>query len=157
MSSVTTYSFPYSRIIRSSAPPLLRFKNAPLLTVGICNKNQMVKVLSYIDTGSQWCLYSNEFASALGIKDYRNTAEHFPIGGIGGSNENHAYFHDLDLLFFKDQRNPKRKNAIEIKTKIGFLEKQFSFGGILGVYGFLDRFCFVGNIPKNYFELIEVI
>ncbi|MBI3314762.1 MAG: hypothetical protein HYZ86_02300 [Candidatus Omnitrophica bacterium] len=135
---------------------MLQFKNEPLLTVGLLNRpDQMVKVLSYIDTGSQWCLFHNQYAAQLGIPDYKNTRESFPLSGVGGANANMAYFHDLKLLVFKDNKNFKAKNAIEIPTKIGFVDKHFGFGGILGVYGFLDRFCFIGNIPEHYFELKE--
>ena len=116
----------------------------------------MVKVFSYIDTGSQWCLFHNQYADQLGIKDYKNTKDFFSLSGIGGADANMAYFHDLTLLIFKDHKVLKAKNAVEIPTKIGFVDKHFGFGGILGVYGFLDRFCFIGNIPEHYFELKEV-
>lgn len=121
---MTTYRYPYSRISRPSAQPLLQFKNQPLLNAGLANNSgQFIKIITYIDTGSQWCLFSNQYASQSGIKDYRKL---------------------------------KRKNAIEIQTKIGFVEKDFGFGGILGVYGFLDRFTFIGNIPESYFELKQM-
>ena len=151
---MTTCRFPYSRISRSTDNPLLQFKNQPLLTIGLSNQlNQVVKIVSYIDTGAQWCLFRNAYAPFLGIKNYKKTEHSFPLGGIGGPNATMAYFHDLTLLIFKDHKSPKLKNAIAIPTKIGFVEKDFGIGGILGVYGFLDRFCFTGNIPEHYFEL----
>ena len=154
---MNTYKFPYFRISRQTDNPLLQFKNQPLLTIGLSNQSgHVVKIVSYIDTGSQWCLFRNAYAPFLGIKDYKNTAHSFPLGGIGGPNANMAYFHDLTLLVFKDHKHPKTKDAITIQTKIGFVEKDFGIGGILGVYGFLDRFCFVGNIPEHYFELKQM-
>ena len=152
-----TYRFPYSRISRQTDNPLLQFKNQPLLMVGLSNQaNHVVKIVSYIDTGSQWCLFRNAYAPFLGIKDYKNTSHFFSLGGIGGPDENMAYFHDLTLLVFTDHKNPKTKDAIAIQTKIGFVEKDFGIGGILGVYGFLDRFCFTGNIPEHYFDLKQM-
>ena len=154
---MSTYRFPYFRISRQTDNPLLQFKNQPLLTIGLSNQpGQVVKIVSYIDTGSQWCLFRNAYASFLGIKDYKKTENSFPLAGIGGPNANRAYFHDLTLLVFKDHKNPKTKDAIAIQTKIGFVEKDFGIGGILGVYGFLDRFCFIGNIPEHYFELKQM-
>jgi len=154
MTTLISHKFPYFRISRNSDNPLLQFKNEPLLPVGLANEaNQMVKVLAYIDTGAQWCLFNNEYAAQLGIKDYKATENHFSLSGIGGSNANTAYFHDLTLLVFKDNKNRKRKNAYSIETKVGFVEKKFGVAGVLGVYGFLDRFSFTGNIPEHYFEI----
>ncbi len=154
---MNAYRFPYFRISRQTDNPLLQFKNQPLLTIGLSNQpDRMVKIVSYIDTGAQWCLFRNAYAPLLGIKDFKKTEHSFPLAGIGGPNANMAYFHDLTLLVFKDHKNPKTKDAIAIQTKIGFVEKDFGIGGILGVYGFLDRFCFVGNIPEHYFELKQM-
>ena len=157
---MTAHRFPYSRISRPTDNPLLQFKNQPLLMIGLSNQsnksNQVVKIISYIDTGSQWCLFRNAYAPFLGIKDYKKTEHSFPLGGIGGPNANIAYFHNLTLLVFKDHKHPKTKDAIAIQTKIGFVEKDFGIGGILGVYGFLDRFCFTGNIPEHYFDLKQM-
>lgn len=155
---MTSFRYPYTRVSRPSEPPLLQFKNQPLLTIGLAsNSGQLVKILSYIDTGSQWCLFSNQYAPHLGIKDYKKTNESFPLSGIGGPNANFAYFHDLILLIFKDTKKLKRDNAIEVRTKIGFVDREFGFGGILGVYGFLDRLKFIGNIPEGYFDLEEML
>jgi len=154
---MNTYRYPYYRISRPTDNPLLQFKNQPLLTIGLSNQaNNVVKIVSYIDTGSQWCLFRNAYAPFLGIKDYKKTDHSFSLAGIGGNNANTAYFHDLTLLVYTDHKNPKTKDAIAIQTKIGFVEKDFGIGGILGVYGFLDRFCFVGNIPEHYFELKQM-
>src|SRR5271154_630610 len=154
---MNTYRYPYFRISRQTDNPLLQFKNQPLLSIGLSNKpGHVVKIVSYIDTGSQWCLFHNAYAPFLGIKDYKKADYSFPLGGIGGPNANVAHFHDLTLLVYKDHKNPTIKDAITIQTKIGFVEKDFGIGGILGVYGFLDRFCFIGNIPEHYFELKQM-
>ena len=135
---MNTYKFPYFRISRQTDNPLLQFKNQPLLTIGLSSQSgHVVKIVSYIDTGSQWCLFRNAYAPFLGIKDYKKTDHSFPLGGIGGANANTAYFHDLTLLVFKDHRNPKTKDAITIQTKIGFVEKDFGIGGILRCFWFL--------------------
>ena len=151
---MTVYRFAYSRhIIDLTASPHLRFKNSPLLDVGLQRKDKLVKVVSYIDTGSQWCLFNKQYALQLGIRDYQSGEVH-PMFGIAGEDTRvNAYFHDLTLIVYTDQNNLKINNAIKIETKIGFLDKEFGFGGILGVYGFLDRFSFYTNIPENYFEL----
>lgn len=158
MSSFSSIKIPYTRRSDPSAPAFLQFKNCPILKVGLLANSILVKVLAYIDTGAQICLFDNGYAKLLGIKDYKNVKnkEHIiPLSGIGGKQpENLAYFHDLKLVVFKDQTNLKLKNALEIiETKIGFLERSISFAGILGVYGFLDRFSFTANIPEGYFEL----
>jgi hypothetical protein len=62
----------------------------------------------------------------------------------------------LTLVVFKDHKKLELENSIKIETKIGFMEKDCGFGGILGVYGFLDRFIFTGDISNCYFELTPV-
>jgi hypothetical protein len=151
------YRLPYSRISRPTDNPLHQFKKQPLLTIGLLNQSkQMIKVVSCIDTGSQWCLFHNQYARSLGIKDYKNTKHSFSLSGISGAKTNMAYFHNLTILVFKDIKVLKARNAFEIHTKIGFVDKNFGIGGVLGVNGFLDRFCFVGNIPEHYFELKQI-
>ncbi len=113
---------------------------------------------AYIDTGAQLCLFNNEYAKALGIKDYRqveSSENKIPISGIGGKEIcNTAYFHDLELVIFNDRKKLKPNNALKvIKTKIGFLDKPLHVAGVLGVYGFLDQFSFKTNIPEAYFEI----
>ena len=151
--------YPYSRISLPFSITFLKFKNAPLLTVGIvAGSGAMVKPLAYIDTGAQICIFDSSYAKQLGIKDYKNTKspeDKMSLSGIGGRKpENIAYFHDLKLVIFKDQTHLKLNNALQIiETKIGFLETPIEFAGILGVYGFLDQFSFKTNIPEGYFEL----
>ena len=154
---MTSLRFPYTRITRHNVEnPLLRYKNQPLLDVGLSSKTgQLVKAVAYIDTGAQWCLFNNQYAKELGFKDYKSE-ESFPLSGIGGSHSNTAYFHDLDLIIFTDYKKLTLKKSITIPTKIGFLEKDFGFGAILGVYGFLDHFAFYANIPHHYFELTPI-
>jgi hypothetical protein len=151
--------FPYTRRIDAFSKSFIKIKNCPLLTVGLLSYTGiMLKVLSYIDTGAQVCLFDNAYAKPLGIQDYKNTKSAEDIlflTGIGGRQpENKAYFHDLKLVIFKDQTHFKLKDALRIiETKIGFLENPISFAGILGVYGFLDHFSFKANIPEAYFEI----
>ena len=152
---MTAYRFPYSRQIRfNTTDPLLQFKNEPLLDIALQNTktNKLVKIIAYIDTGSQWCLFNKQYAFQLGIKNY-DAGQKYVMGGVGGPNANVAYFHDLTLIVFTDPKNLQLDQVIKINTKIGFCEKEFGFGGILGVQGFLDRFTFTTNIPRCYFEL----
>jgi hypothetical protein len=52
------------------------------------------------------------------------------------------------------QNRLKENNAILVRNiEVAFLEKDFDIGGILGVYGFLDRFSFKANISEQYFEI----
>jgi hypothetical protein len=152
-------SYPYSRISIPFSKTFLKFKNAPLLKVGILvDSGAMVKPLAYIDTGAQICIFDNSYAKQLGIKDYKATKtpeDIISLSGIGGRKpENRAYFHDLKLVIFKDQTHLRLDNKLQIiETKIGFLEASIEFAGILGVYGFLDQFSFKANIPEGYFEL----
>ena len=151
--------FPYTRISLPLSKTFLKFKNAPLLTVGIlAPSGAMVKPLAYIDTGAQCCIFDNSYAKQLGIKDYQNTKspeDVIYLTGIGGRKPgNIAYFHDLKLVIFKDSVHHKLNNAFSIiETKIGFLKESIAVAGILGVYGFLDRFFFKANIPEGYFEI----
>lgn len=151
--------FPY---IRTSAPfskNFLKFKNSPILKVGLLSPSgQLVKIEAYIDTGAQLCLFDNSYAKYLGIKDYKaiNSQENLvSLSGVGGKQPgNIAYCHDLKLVVFKDPKHLELKNALQIiETKIGFLEKPIAVAGILGVYGFLDQFSFKCNIPEGYFEI----
>jgi hypothetical protein len=60
-----TYRFPYFRYLRvDTSNPLHRFKNEPLLDIALLNNksNKSVKVVAYIDTGSQWCLFNKQYA-----------------------------------------------------------------------------------------------
>jgi len=151
--------FPYTKISIPFSKTFLKFKNAPLLKVGIlAAPSLMVKPLAYIDTGAQICLFDNGYARQLGIKDYKDTKspeDVLQLSGIGGRKpENKAYFHDLKLVIFKDQTHLNLNNALQIiETKIGFLENPIEFAGILGVYGFLDQFSFKTNIPDGHFEI----
>ena len=145
---------PYSRTATGLNLPVCRYKNQPLLTVGLRGSNkQLVKVLSYIDTGAQCCFFDKQYAKFLGIANYKATKVVMPIQGIGGTApQNIAYFHEVVLLVYKNQDKPD-EGAYEIKTMIGFLEKEICVAGVLGVCGFLDHFAFVANVPKGYFEL----
>lgn len=156
---MTVHRFPYCRSIRpDTTDPLLRFKNEPLLDVALHNSktNKLVKIISYIDTGAQWCLFDKQYAYQLGIKNY-DAGTKYPMGGVGGPNANIAYFHDLTLIVYLDPKKLELDKAIKINTKVGFLEKDFGFGGILGVYGFLDRFTFSTKISQGYFELEHIL
>ena len=148
--------FSYTRVSSPDLllPDIVRFKYHPLIKIGLLNNSTFIKVEAYIDTGSQWCLFNNDFAKQLRIKDYKDTKEEILLSGVGGKRpENKAYFHNLKLVVFKDSKNLKLQNAWLINTKIGFLESPVAFAGILGVYGFLDRFSFKTNIPEGYLEI----
>ena len=151
--------FPYEKTSIPFSKTFLKFKNSPILKIGILSESgQMVKVETYIDTGAQVCMIDNSYAKYLGIKDYKQTKspeDTLDLSGIGGKKpENIAYFHDLKLVVFKDQKHLELKNALQIiDTKIGFLERPIAVAGILGVYGFLDHFTFLANIPDSYFEI----
>ncbi len=152
--------FHCQKVSTPDSKTFLKFKNCPILNVGLLSGTSQVVVIveAYIDTGAQLCLFDNSYAKFLGIKDYRNTKgseDIVPLFGVGGREQaNTAYCHDLKLVIFKDQKNLKLKDALKIvETKIGFLEKPIPVAGILGVYGFLDHFSFKSNIPEGYFEI----
>jgi len=151
--------FPYEKTSIPFSKTFLKFKNSPILKVGILSESgQLVKVEAYIDTGAQVCMIDNSYAKYLGIKDYKQTKspeDILPLSGIGGKKpENTAYFHDLKLVVFKDQKHLDLKNALEtIDTKIGFFERPIAVARILGVYGFFDHFSFKANVPEGYFEI----
>ncbi len=148
------YRFLYTRISSPLAPEIAKFKFHPLIKIGLLNNSALLRTEAYIDTGSQWCLFNNDFAKQLGIKDYKDTREKIPLSGVGGKQpENIAYFHKLRLIVFKNGKDLSLKNAWQIETVIGFLERPIGFSGILGVYGFLDQFTFKTNIPEGYFEI----
>lgn len=148
------YRFLYTRISSPLAPEIAKFKFHPLIKVGLLNNSILLRTEAYIDTGSQWCLFNNDFAKQLGIKDYKDTREKIPLSGVGGKQpENIAYFHKLKLAVFKNNKDIGLKNAWQIETIIGFLDRPIGFSGILGVYGFLDQFSFKTNIPEGYFEI----
>lgn len=128
-----------------------------MIKIGLAKIDRITKPEAFIDTGSQYCLFNGAYAKYLGIEDFKDVSKEYeiPIMGIGGKTiANRAYFHKVDLLIYTDQTRLKRDKAIVIKDiEVGFLEKEFDIGGILGVYGFLDRFIFTTNIPKGYFEI----
>ena len=136
--------YPYSRTQTGFNLQVNQYKNQPLLTIGLFGKNsQLVKVRSYIDTGSQWCLFDKQYAKCLGIGNYRATKELVHIVGVGGkTTENIGYFHEVTLVVPKDYKNFNPDNSYKIETKVGFLEKEICMAGVLGVYGFLDHFPF---------------
>ncbi|OGX05837.1 MAG: hypothetical protein A2Z88_05720 [Omnitrophica WOR_2 bacterium GWA2_47_8] len=156
---MTAYRFSYHRVVRpTETEPHLRFKNEPLLDIGLLNKKngKIAKVMTYIDTGSQWCLFNKQYAFELGIKNYDSVKPHI-FGGVGGPNANTAYFHDITLLVYTEPNNLNQATAIRVDTKVGFCSKDFGFGGILGVCGFLDHFIFTANIPQCYFMLENIL
>jgi len=151
--------FPYQKVSIPDSETFLKFKNCPILRVGLLSESgQVVIVEAYIDTGAQLCSFDNSYAKYLGIREYKNTKSSEDIVrlfGVGGNEQaNIAYCHNLKLVIFKDQKNLKPKNTLKIiETKIGFFEKSIPVAGILGVYGFLDHFSFKTNIPEGYFEI----
>ncbi len=146
--------FGYTRVSNPLAPTLAKFKYHPLLKIGLMKGSALVRTDAYIDTGSQWCLFNNDFAKQLGIKDVKDTKDIIQLSGVGGKKpENIGYFHNLRLIVFKDDRNLHLKNSWQVDTLIGFLEKPIGFSGILGVAGFLDQFSLYTNIPQGYFEI----
>ncbi len=153
------YQFPYTKVARLfKLKGITPFKFHPLIWVRLLSplNNLTPPTEVYIDTGAQFCLFNNEFAKSLGIKDYKDTELQENLSGIGGKKpENIAYFHNLDLVVFKGYKKEefKNKNVWKINVEIGFLEQPIGFSGILGVYGFLDRFAFKTNIPEGYFEI----
>ncbi|OQX80346.1 MAG: hypothetical protein B6D56_05265 [Candidatus Omnitrophica bacterium 4484_70.1] len=99
--------FPYTRTSLPFSRSFLKFKNSPILKIGILSDSGlMVKPLAYIDTGAQICVFDKSYAKQLGIKDYRNvksSEDIVPLSGIGGRKpENIAYFYDFKLVIFKD-------------------------------------------------------
>ena len=147
----------YTNISIPRLPFFYKIKNIALIKIGLRKNNRITKPEAFIDTGAQYCMFNKEYAQYLGIDDIKDVPKDhiIPLTGIGGGrNENVAYFHAVVLHIYKDQRHLDIKNAIVIKDiKVGFLEKDFDIGGILGVYGFLDRFSFKTNISKGYFEI----
>lgn len=107
----------------------------------------------FIDTGAQWCLFNNDIAPRLGIQNFKDTKDTVKIWGIGGKLTNIGYFYDVRLIIYKDSKKLTLDNAWQVDTRVGFLENPIGFGGILGVYGFLDQFIFKSVIPKSYFEI----
>lgn len=149
--------YPYTCISNPVLPTVAKHRFEPLIKIGLQKGGSLLRIEAYIDTGSQWCLFDNSFAKLLGIQDYKDTRDKVSLSGVGGKQpENIGYFHDLKLLVFKDSKNLKPQNVWVIDTKIGFLDRPIGFAGILGVYGFLDQFIFVTNIPAGYFELTPI-
>ncbi len=136
--------FPYSRTSIFNLQLFYKFKNLALIKVGLCKDNRTTKPESFIDTGAQYCMFNNGYAKYFGIDNFREVPKDRMIylTGIGGQrNENVAYFPKVDLHIYLDQRHLIPKNAIIVSDiEVAFLEKDFDIGGILGVYGFLDRF-----------------
>lgn len=151
------YQFPYTNVVNPFLAKPARIKSHPLLCVGLSvSPSSIVTMKAYIDTGAQHCYFNADVAKRIGIKDYRNAEVKLPLSGIGGKKtENIAYFHNVDLIVFKDWKKPKMKDKQYWKAniEIAFLERQIGFAGVLGVYGFLDRFTFKTNIPKGWFEI----
>ncbi len=67
--------FSYTRVSSADIilPDFLRFKYHPLIKIGLSYNFNYIKTEAYIDTGSQWCLFNNDLAKQLGIKDYKKT------------------------------------------------------------------------------------
>jgi len=148
------HRYPYTCISNPVLPSVAKHRFEPLIRIGLQRGNNVLRIETYIDTGSQWCLFDNSFAKLLGIDNYKDTKDKVSLSGVGGKQpENIGYFHNIKLLVFKDNKNLKIQNAWPIDTKIGFLDRTIGFAGILGVYGFLDQFRFKTDIPAGYFEL----
>jgi hypothetical protein len=128
--------FPYTRTSYPFSATFNKFKNSPIVTVALSSSSNQVKIDAYIDTGAQICLFNNDYTKPLGIKDYKKVK--------------------LDLIIFDSSQHTKVKNIYaRAKIPVGFLEKRIGVAGLLGVYGFLDRFIFTANVPEHYFELTK--
>jgi hypothetical protein len=148
-----TYRFPLTKISNPFLP-LTKIRFHFLIKVALSYKfNQTPALEVYIDTGSPWCLFDGQIAQRLGIKDYRDTKNVIPLRGIGGLEENKAYFWEVSLVIFKDFKKLNLDNSWKIDVEVGFLEKSIGFPALLGVYGFLDHFSFKVNVPEGYFEI----
>ena len=108
--------------------------------------------------------FSSSFLNQSSINPLFNSKTSFSsiitihiFGGVGGPNANTAYFHDITLLVYTEPNNLNQATAIRVDTKVGFCSKDFGFGGILGVCGFLDHFIFTANIPQCYFMLENIL
>lgn len=151
------YKFNYSITVYPRLPFFYKIKNLALLRIGLSKNRRTTIPEAFVDTGSQYCLFYSGYAKYLGIADFKKVErDHIiPIMGIAGKYYvNNAYFHTVDLIFYKSRKPLKIDNAIVMRDiEVGFLEKEFDIGGILGVYGFLDRFIFKTNIKEQHFEL----
>lgn len=153
--------FPYSyQIIPEETQPFKGYskKYYPVIFVAIRAEKLSGSVVVELDTGSQYCLFNNEYAEEIGILDYKHTKDKQTLKGIGGKYiQNTAYFHEVELLIYKDWQNMVTKNSLTIKTKVGFLENPIDIAGVLGVHGFFDQFEVTFNIPKEQIKIAAVL
>lgn len=145
--------FPITRISNPSLP-LTKIRFHFLLKAALSYKSYQTPPLEvYVDTGSAWCLFDGQIAPRLGIKDYKDTKKVIPMRGVGGLEENKAYFWEVTLIIFKDFKKLNLENSWKVSAEVGFLEKSIGFPALLGVYGFFDQFSFKVNVPEGYFEI----
>ena len=97
------------------------------------------KVITLIDTGAQWTVYSYAYAAALGLN--LKSGLHTTVGGIGGGED--VWFHTIRLKFDK----------WSYLCKVGFLGRDLSVPGLLGYIGFFDRFRYSIDASNNTYTI----
>jgi len=86
-------------------------------------------ILALVDTGSPYCLFHSEIATAIGIRDITTGKAH-EIGSVKKNVKDTAYFHRVKLQIESDWN---------IEVFAGF-SSSLSCRAILGRHGFFDHF-----------------
>jgi hypothetical protein len=86
-----------------------------------------------VDSGSPWCIFKSEYATLIGISDFKNGPS-YPLGGVIGGEDSPRepmYFHRVNVFI--------EKGWSPVEMMAGFCEK-LAVDGLLGRHGFLDNF-----------------
>ncbi len=105
-------------------------------------------ILAIVDSGSPYCLFRDDVAAAIGIRDI-TTGKPFEFGSVKRGITGTAYFHKIGLYVESDWK---------IDVLAGF-SSTLSVAGLLGRYGFFDHFLVAfdhsGNPPVMEISKID--
>ena len=114
----------------------------PSLVVELQTPQTLLRILSIVDSGADYCLFPSSVGTFLGLEINKGHLRQFT--GVGGM-EQSSYFHKVNLSI---------SAGPQFMDSVGFSEGLDSLGcGILGQEGFFDRFEVRFNRKRRFFTL----
>jgi hypothetical protein len=112
----------------------------PMIWVDVKNKEKALRILSLVDSGSDNCLFAEDFGKALGI-DIKSGIRQ-DLSGIKGEPAE-TYFHDVTIII----------GGWETKARVGFIvsknpANKLSFG-ILGHNPVFEKYKILFDVHKK--------
>lgn len=130
-----TLVFPYLELrldpVGTPAFPALSVRLRPLIPVTVVHRNKGIKLLAWIDSGSDTTVLSSQVATVLGLRRADGVEETF----CGTSNQpQSAFYYTLTMVVGDNQ------NQVKYSARVGFTDLPAGCAGLLGQIGLFDHF-----------------